>query len=144
MSQQQTRGFAFAADPSYAAHIRLTPELRQALNAAQSSQQPVSLRMAERQGDRDKGLPDQQWAVLTIGDREFSFSSAVDNAEIVQLPDPSKPGSQCLGLGSVRQKLNLQVQSLPEGFRVHQPTPQAHAIMHALAWALSSSLMHQP
>lgn len=67
--------------------------------------------------------PEQQQAILTIGGQEFFLhgTGTADNTasnpnnhphDVIQLPDSQQPGSECTVIGSIKQKLSLQVRRM--------------------------------
>eukprot|EP00195_Chlamydomonas_chlamydogama_P017098 CAMPEP_0202897242 /NCGR_PEP_ID=MMETSP1392-20130828/6061_1 /ASSEMBLY_ACC=CAM_ASM_000868 /TAXON_ID=225041 /ORGANISM="Chlamydomonas chlamydogama, Strain SAG 11-48b" /LENGTH=407 /DNA_ID=CAMNT_0049582833 /DNA_START=172 /DNA_END=1392 /DNA_ORIENTATION=+ len=108
--EPQTSSFGFSAQPAYAVHIRLTPELKAAIVQAQQAGHAVSLRFKQ-------DGPFNQQAILTIGGQEFFFSSASENnCDVIQLPDSSDPQPECTAVGCIKQKLNMQ-RTLDDGLK---------------------------
>lgn len=72
---------------------------------------------------------EQQQAILTIGGQEFFLhgTGTADNTasnpnnhphDVIQLPDSQQPGSECTVIGSIKQKLSLQVRRMSLQARV--------------------------
>ena len=100
--------FVPASVPVQALAVRITPELRQALLDAQGSGQQISFRLGAQPPSDHLHAASGPPAVIRIGGQEFPFSTSVpeSKAELVQLPGR---GSGCMGVGTVVQKLGMQV-----------------------------------
>ncbi|GAX82275.1 hypothetical protein CEUSTIGMA_g9704.t1 [Chlamydomonas eustigma] len=89
--------FKFQEHQNVCVQMRLSPQLRVALLAAQENHQPISLKQ------------DNSKAVLTIGEDEYVFTVTEEgNCDAVQLPSPSSYHSGYSEVGPVKHKLGLQ------------------------------------
>ena len=107
-------GFSFSSTPGFALSMRLTPDIKLALQNARESNQKISFRLSETQNGQNKSGTSQNGAVLTVGTQEFILGSTKDgNAEIIQMPPHgSSSPCCCLSVASLVQKLTPPLRGL--------------------------------